>query len=68
MENGKQEIKLRRALILGNFYNQKVRINKMFNGVQEAVIDVIVGIQTDVVLTKSGMSINRSEIHSIYQL
>jgi hypothetical protein len=68
MENEKREIKLRRALILGNFYDQKVRIIKMINGVQEAVVDVVVGIQQDIILTKSGATIPVSSIRSIYQL
>ena len=68
MENTKREIKLRRALILGNFYDQKVRIIKMINGAQEAVVDAVVGIQQDVVLTKSGVTIPVASIHSIYQL
>lgn len=68
MKNEKREIKLRRALILGNFYDQKVRIIKMINGVQEAVVDVVVGIQQDIILTKSGTTIPVASIKSIYQL
>lgn len=67
METGKQ-IQLRRALILGNFYNRKVKIIQLINGVQEAIIDVIIGIKPDVVLTKSGVSIEKNNIQSIYQI
>ncbi|MEM9858504.1 MAG: hypothetical protein AAF843_14170 [Bacteroidota bacterium] len=64
----KREIKLRRALILGNFYQQKVKIVQVINQGYETFIDTIVGLRKDLVLTKEGRSIPRNSIKFIYQL
>lgn len=63
-----KEIKLRRALILGNFYQQKVKIIHAINQGYETVIDTIVGLREDLVLTKEGRSIPKNSIKFIYQL
>lgn len=68
MRNVRKEIKLRRALILGNFYDQKVQIVQLINGAQEALQDTIVGVQPEYVLTKSAGSIPKKSIKTIYQL
>lgn len=68
MENEGKEIKLKRALILGNFYNKQVRIIKALNEGYETIIDKVVGIKPDTVLTKSGLSIPKASIKTIYQL
>lgn len=68
MDSVKREIKLKRALILGNFYNQQVQIVKMINGVQEEVIDAIVGVKSQVILTRNGGAIPKTSIMSIYQV
>lgn len=68
MESVKKEIKLKRALILGNFYGQKVQIVQMINGMQEAILDTIIGLKSEYVLTKTGKSIPVNSIQNIYQL
>ena len=68
METLGKEIKLRRALILGNFYNQKVRIIQAINDSYETIVDTIIGIKQDMVLTKDGRSILRGNIKCIYQI
>lgn len=67
MKEGK-EIKLRRALILGNFYDKKVRIVKALNEGYEVIIDSVIGLKSDIVLTKGGRSIPTNSIKTIYQL
>lgn len=67
MKEGK-EIKLRRALILGNFYDKKVRIVKALNEGYEIIIDAVVGIKPDSVLTKGGRSIPTNSIKTIHQI
>lgn len=64
----KKEIKLRRALILGNFYQKKVKIVRAINHGYETIVDTIVGLREDLVLTKEGRSIPKSSIKFIYQL
>ena len=64
----KREIKLRRALILGNFYQQKVKIVQAINHGYETIIDTVVGLRKDLVLTKEGRTIPKSSIKFIYQL
>lgn len=68
--NSRTKIQLRRALILGNFYQQKVQIITAINQGYETIIDAIVGLREDnsVVLTKSGRLIPRETIQTIYQL
>lgn len=68
MQNEKKEIKLKRALILGNFYNRNVRIVKIINEGYETIVDTIVGLKQDIVLTKGGLSIPKTAIKTIYQL
>lgn len=68
MNSVKREIKLKRALILGNFYNQQVQIVQLINGVQEEITDAVVGLKPQAVLTRSGGLIPRSSILSIYQM
>lgn len=68
MRNVRKEIKLRRALILGNFYDQKVQIVQLINGAHEALHDTIVGIQPEYILTKKAGSIPKKSIKTIYQL
>lgn len=68
MQNDKKEIKLKRALILGNFYNKNVRIVKIINEGYETIVDTIVGLKQDLVLTKGGLSIPKTSIKTIYQL
>ncbi len=64
----KKEIKLRRALILGNFYQQKVKIIRAINQGYETIVGTVVGLKQDLVLTKEGISIPRNSIKMIYQL
>ena len=66
--NNKREIKLKRALILGNFYNQQVQIIQMINGIQEGLIDTIVGLKTEYVITRKMGAIPRQSIKNIYKL
>lgn len=68
MQNERKEIKLKRALILGNFYNKSVRIVKVINEGYETIVDTIVGLKQDLVLTKGGLSIPKASIKTIYQL
>lgn len=68
MKDEKKPIKLRRALILGNFYNQKVKIIQGFNESYETIVDAIVGIKPDLVLTKTGRTIPKTAIKTIYPL
>ncbi|MEM6361719.1 MAG: hypothetical protein AAF149_02430 [Bacteroidota bacterium] len=67
-QSNKKEIKLRRALILGNFYQKKVEIIRAINQGYETIIDTIIGLKADLVLTKEGRSIPKSSIKFIYQL
>ncbi len=66
--NNKRQIKLRRALILGNFYQQKVKIIRAINHGYETIVHTIVGLKEDIVLKKEGRSIPKSSIKFIYQL
>ena len=68
MQDEKKEIKLKRALILGNFYNRSVRIVKVINEGYETIVDTIIGLKQDIVLTKGGLSIPKTSIKSIYQI
>lgn len=68
METLGREIKLRRALILGNFYNQQVRIIQAINDSYETIIDTIIGVKPDCVITKDGRCIQKTEIKNIYQM
>ena len=68
MQNVRKEIKLKRALILGNFYNQKVQIVHLINGAQQAVHDTIIGIKPEYILTKDSGSIPKKSVKNIYQL
>ena len=68
MESAKKEIKLKRALILGNFYGQKVQIVQMINGMQEAIMDTVIGLKPEYVITKTGKTIPVNSIQNIYQL
>lgn len=61
-------IKLRRALILGNFYNRKVKIVQMINGMKHAISDQIVGLKKNSVITKDKGEIDKQNIKYIYQL
>lgn len=63
-----REIKLMRALILGNFYHQKVKIVRALSQGYDTVVDTIVGIKEDIVLTKGGLNIPKGSIMTIYQL
>ena len=62
------KIQLKRALILGNFYQQKVQIITAINQGYETIIDAVVGLKENIVLTKSGRSIPRESIQTIYQI
>lgn len=68
MKNEGKEIKLRRALILGNFYDRKVRIVRALSEGYEIIIDTVIGIKPDTVLTKGGRNIPTNSIKTIYQL
>ncbi|UII27901.1 hypothetical protein LVD15_05625 [Fulvivirga maritima] len=63
-----KEIKLKRALILGNFYHRQVKIVKAIHEGYETIIDTIIGLKQDLVLTKDGGFIPRKSIKTIYQL
>ena len=63
-----KEIKLKRALILGNFYNQKVKIVQAIDQGYKTVYAAIAGLKKDVVLTQDGQQIPRDSIRHIYQL
>lgn len=62
------KIQLRRALILGNFYQQKVQIITAINQGYETIIDAVIGMRDNIVLTKSGRSIPKDSIQIIYKL
>ena len=66
-EEGK-EIKLKRALILGNFYQRNVKIIRAINQGYETIIDSIVGLKEGFVVTKTGKTIPQNSIKSIYQI
>lgn len=66
--NNRTKIQLRRALILGNFYQQKVQIITAINQGYETIIDAVVGLKDNIVLTKSGRSIPKESIQNIYQI
>ena len=72
MENqsfdSRKEIKLKRALILGNFYQQKVKIVSAINQGYETIVGTVIGLKQDAVLTKEGMKIPKNSIKMIYQL
>ncbi|TRX61318.1 hypothetical protein FNH22_04485 [Fulvivirga sp. M361] len=63
-----KEIKLKRALILGNFYQRKVKIIRAINQGYETIVDTIVGLKHDFVITRDGRSIPKSSIKIIYQI
>jgi hypothetical protein len=60
-------IKIRRALILGNFYGQPVWITWRSKNGLKSVIDSVVGIQPDQILTRRGRAIEIQRIKSINQ-
>lgn len=64
----RKKIKVRRALILGNFYNRKVQIVRNFYSGDDTITEVVVGIKPDELITKTGMIIPLSSIECIYQL
>ena len=61
-------IKIRRALILGNFYGQPVWITWRSKSGPKSVIDSVVGIRPDQILTRRGHTIDIHQIKSINQL
>ncbi len=63
-----KKIRLRTALILGNFYGQEVQIDKESDGNWETIIDTVIGIRPEGIITKSGRNIALHKIRSIYQL
>ena len=63
-----KEIKLKRALILGNFYQQKVKIIRAINQGYETIFETIIGLKADLVITKEGRSIPKESIKMIYQV
>ncbi|MEJ2003750.1 MAG: hypothetical protein P8X57_02035 [Cyclobacteriaceae bacterium] len=63
-----KKIRLRRALILGNFYGQNVQIHKESESGSETIIDMIIGIRPEGIITKGGRNIALHNIRSIYQL
>ena len=63
-----RKIRLRRALILGNFYGQQVKIDQEHESGSETIIDTIVGIRPEGIITKNGRNIALHNIRSIYQL
>ena len=64
----RKKIKIRRALILGNFYDRAVEIVHVGEMEAESFVDTIIGITTESLLTKKGRSIKLSTIETIYQL
>lgn len=64
----RKKIRIRRALILGNFYDKEVKVvmANVFGG--ETFVDTIIGITTDSLLTKQGRTVPISRIQTIYQL
>lgn len=64
----RKEIRIRRALILGNFYDRKVEIVHAGAAGEEAFVDTIIGITSDALLTKMGRTVKLSTIRTIYQL
>ena len=63
-----RKIRLKRALILGNFYNRQVKIESAFEDGEETIVDAIVGIKPEGIITKSGRNIALHSIKTIYQL
>ena len=63
-----RKIRLRRALILGNFYGKEVQIQKALEDGEETIIDTVIGIRPEGIITKSGQQIALHYIKSIYQL
>ena len=63
-----RKIRLRRALILGNFYDQQVQIEQEHEGGSETIVDTIIGIRPEGILTKNGRDIALHHIRSIHQL
>lgn len=61
-------IKIRRALILGNFYGQPVWITWLSKNGPKSVIDSVIGIRPDQILTRRGHAIDISQIKTINQL
>ncbi len=70
MENqsadNKKEIKLKRALILGNFYQKKVNITRAINQGYETIVATVIGVKHDLIVTREGMNIPRNSIKMIY--
>ncbi len=64
----RKKIRIRRALILGNFYNLEVEMVLAGNEGNESIVDTITGITPDSILTKKGRLIRLSTIQTIYQL
>ncbi|MCA6078196.1 hypothetical protein [Fulvivirga sedimenti] len=63
-----RKIRLRRALILGNFYDRQVQIEQAQEDGEETIVDAVVGIRPEGIITKSGRNIALHSIKSIYQL
>ena len=63
-----KKIRLRRALILGNFYNQQVKIIQRTHAGLQSYVDTIIGIRPSGILTKSGRSISIQTIKEIHQI
>jgi hypothetical protein len=68
VHTARKEIRIRRALILGNFYNRAVEIVQVGELEGESCVDTIIGITSDSLLTKKGRLIKLSTIQTIYQL
>lgn len=66
--NVEKEIKFKQALILGNFYNKKVKIIRQINEGYETVLDVIVGVKENFAITKENGMIDKATIQSIYKI
>ncbi|MGK7392775.1 MAG: hypothetical protein ACNS60_20640 [Candidatus Cyclobacteriaceae bacterium M2_1C_046] len=66
--NEEKEIKFKQALILGNFYNKKVKIITQINEGYETIMDVIVGVKENFAITKEHGMIDKSTIKSIFKI
>jgi hypothetical protein len=63
-----KKIRIRRALILGNFYDMEVQIIQSDILGEKSFVDTIIGITADSLLTKKGRMLKLSSIQTIYQL
>ncbi len=64
----RKKIRIRRALILGNFYNRAVEIVQAGTMGEESFVETIIGITSDSLLTREGRRIKLTSIQTIYQL